>query len=69
MEFTKRFSIAHPEKDMKDFPNHYYLILNNITIIAEEDKDDLPFIDYVLSYGDIGYVGNGKDENSEKNIK
>ena len=28
MDFTKRFSIAHPEKDMENCPNHYYLILN-----------------------------------------
>jgi len=43
MEFTKRFSIAHPEKDMKDFPNHYYLILKNTPRSILDELEDIYF--------------------------
>ena len=43
MEFTKRFSIAHPEKDMKDFPNHYYLILKNTPQSILDEIEDIYF--------------------------
>ena len=43
MEFTKRFSIAHPEKDMKDFPNHYYLILKNTPRSILDEIEDIYF--------------------------
>ena len=43
MNFTKRFSIAHPEKDMKNFPNHYYLILKNTPRTILDELEDIYF--------------------------
>ena len=43
MNFTKRFSIAHPEKDMKEFPNHYYLILKNTPQSILNEIEDIYF--------------------------
>ena len=43
MDFKKRFSIAHPEKDMKDFPNHYYLILKNTPQSILDEIEDIYF--------------------------
>ena len=43
MEFTKRFSIAHPEKDMENFPNHYYLVLKNTPQSILDEIEDIYF--------------------------
>ena len=43
MNFKNKFSIAHPEKDMKDFPNHYYLILKNTPQSILDEIEDIYF--------------------------
>ena len=43
MDFKKRFSIAHPEKGMKDFPNHYYLVFKNTPKSMLEEIEDIYF--------------------------
>ena len=43
MEFKKRFSIAHPEQDMQQYPNHYYLILKNTPEETLDEIDDIYF--------------------------
>jgi len=43
MDFTKRFSIAHPEKDMENCPNHYYLIFKNTPKSILEEIEDIYF--------------------------
>tara|TARA_B100001750_G_scaffold183552_1_gene152308 strand:- start:1680 stop:2921 length:1242 start_codon:yes stop_codon:yes gene_type:complete len=43
MNFKKRFSIAHPEKDMENFPNHYYLILKNTPQSILDEIEDIYF--------------------------
>ena len=43
MEFKNRFSIAHPEKGMKNFPNHYYLILKNTPRTILDELEDIYF--------------------------
>ena len=41
--FTNRFSIAHPEQGMKDFPNHYYLVLKNTPQSILDEIEDIYF--------------------------
>ena len=43
MEFKKRFSIAHPEQDMQQYPNHYYLILKNTPEETLDEIEDIYF--------------------------
>jgi hypothetical protein len=43
MDFTKRFSIAHPEKDMENCPNHYYLIFKNTPKSILDEIEDIYF--------------------------
>ena len=43
MNFKKRFSIAHPEKDMENCPNHYYLILKNTPQSILDEIEDIYF--------------------------
>ena len=43
MNFTKRFSIAHPEKDMENYPNHFYLILKNTPSSILNEIEDIYF--------------------------
>tara|TARA_B100000029_G_scaffold92162_1_gene82094 strand:+ start:7974 stop:9218 length:1245 start_codon:yes stop_codon:yes gene_type:complete len=43
MEFKKRFSIAHPEQDMQQYPNHYYLILKNTPKETLDEIEDIYF--------------------------
>ena len=43
MDFKKRFSIAHPEQDMQQYPNHYYLILKNTPEETLDEIEDIYF--------------------------